>query len=164
MKNFSFSLPSWTVIIYIWIYLEISSSSHWYSGNDVCRNKLSLQRKPQQDVTWSSIASTDWLSNNWFLKHLQSPDFMTHNEHDEKFHPRLSRVCARAVDSFQNVSAKSKKSTADVSTSERGSVDCNWNTCISSLSSHQPLSVWTLRQLTSSWGVWVVVLSKPDHI
>lgn len=34
---------------------------------------------------------------------------MTHNEHDEKFHPRLSRVCARAVDSFQNVSAKSKK-------------------------------------------------------
>jgi len=33
---------------------------------------------------------------------------MTHSEHDEKFHPRLSRVCV-CVDSSQNVSAKSKK-------------------------------------------------------
>lgn len=68
-----------------------------------------LAEKPQHNVTWSSIASTDWLSSSWFLRHLQSPDFMTHNEHDKKFHPRLSRVCALAVDSSQNVSAKSKK-------------------------------------------------------
>lgn len=41
------------IIIYIWIDLQLSSSSHWYSGKDVCKNKLSLLRnhnKPSHDL------------------------------------------------------------------------------------------------------------------